>query len=54
MLVCKPELDSLYDNVLLFGNKRIVSMDVEEYLNGSLKMYRLAHLRMYISDYTLI
>ena len=55
MLVYKPELDSLYDNVLLFGNKRIVSMDVEEYLNGSLKMYcRLAHLRMYISDYTLI
>lgn len=35
MLVYKPELDSLYDNVLLFGNKRIVSMDVEEYLNGS-------------------
>lgn len=35
MLVYKPELDSLYDNVLLFGNKRTVSMDVEEYLNDS-------------------
>lgn len=29
------ETVSLYDKVLLFGNKRIVSMDVEEYLNSS-------------------
>lgn len=28
------ETVSLYDKVLLFGNKRIVSMDVEEYLNS--------------------
>lgn len=29
------ETVSLYDKVLLFGNKRIVSMDVEEYLKSS-------------------
>ena len=29
------ETVSLYDKVLLFGNKKIVSMDVEEYINSS-------------------
>ena len=29
------ETVSLYDKVLLFENKKIVSMDVEEYLNSS-------------------
>ena len=43
MLVYKPELDSLYDNVLLFGNKRIVSMDVEEYLNGIYSLVKNTH-----------
>ena len=28
------EIVSLYDKVLLFGNKKIISMDVEEYLNS--------------------
>lgn len=31
----KKETVSLYDKVLLFENKKIVSMDVEEYLNSS-------------------
>lgn len=37
MLVYKPGLDSLYlyGNILLFENKKIISTDVEEYLDSS-------------------